>query len=106
MLSKHLAKHLLATWAQGERREMQKVDYPPVSPMFKDYVSGYRSLDVSIRAEETSEKVGRALAEMHQGLARTLRRVYLDRERCSRKAHDIALDGFCRKYESLEDAPD
>ena len=43
MLPKHLAKSLLSKWGAHERRELSKTNYPPVSPMFKGYISGYRS---------------------------------------------------------------
>lgn len=102
MMQKHLAKHLLKQWASHENRELTKIDFPPVSPMFRDYTAGYRTSFEETERDRAAEKVGQALAIMQPALAGVLKKVYLDRARLPRKIHDIALHGFQRSWESLE----
>ena len=102
MLPKHLARSLLSTWGSHERRELSKTSYPPVSPMFRGYVSGYRSSYEVADEDGVADKVGAALALMHPGLKNTLKMVYLDRGRIPRKAHAMALHEFCRTYPLVE----
>ena len=101
MLSKHLAKQLLSDWGRYERKEIKRIDFPAVSPMFRDYLAGYRSTTPGSRDERIIEKTGTALAQMHQGLAKTLKLVYLDRGKGPRRAHDLALHGFIKECEAL-----
>ena len=80
MIEAHAAKYLLLDWAKYQRKELARLDYPAVSPMFKDYQGGYRSSGtVDDKADEAAEKVGQALARIHPGLRNTLKFVYLDR---------------------------
>tara|TARA_B100001287_G_scaffold66836_1_gene54625 strand:+ start:10554 stop:10871 length:318 start_codon:yes stop_codon:yes gene_type:complete len=101
VLSKHLARQLLSDWGRYERKEIRRIGFPAVSPMFRDYLAGYRSTVPGSKDERIIEKTGAALAQMHQGLAKTLRLVYLDRGKCPRRAHDLALHGFIKEFESL-----
>ena len=60
MMQKHLAKHLLKQWASHENRELTKIDFPPVSPMFRDYTAGYRTSFEETERDRAAEKVGQA----------------------------------------------
>lgn len=102
MLPKHLAKSLLSKWGAHERRELSKTNYPPVSPMFKGYISGYRSNHDVADDDGAADKVGAALSLMHPGLKSTLKAVYLDGGKIPRKAHAMAIYEFCRIYPSVE----
>ncbi len=91
MIEAHAAKYLLLDWAKYQRKELARLDYPAVSPMFKDYQGGYRSgVTIDDKADIAAEKVGQALARIHPGLRNTLKFIYLDRGRCSKQLHEIA----------------
>ena len=101
MIETHAAKHLLFDWAKYQRKELARLGYPAVSPMFKDYQGGYRSsVTVDDKADEAAEKVGQALARIHPALRNTLKFVYLDKGKCSRQLHDIAMAAFCKEYDN------
>jgi len=101
VIEAHAAKHLLLDWAKYQRKELARLDYPAVSPMFKDYQGGYRSSGtVDDKADIAAEKVGQALARIHPGLRNTLKFIYLDRGKCSRQLHEIAMAAFCKEYEN------
>ncbi len=103
-MEKNLAKHLLQKYASYQKKELRRIDYPAQSPMFKDYISGYRTETTETKADLNAEKVGLALAIMKPGLSGVLKKVYLDSGRVPRKVHDIALHGFMAIWVSLEDA--
>ena len=94
-------KHILIIWAKMQRKELAKLDYPAMSPMFKDYQGGYRasaSVDVA-KSDEGAEKAGQALSRIHPGLRNALKAVYLERGKCSRQLHNIAMTAFCKEYD-------
>lgn len=100
MISVSSANHLLSSWASYQRKELARLDYPSVSPMFKDYQGGYRSsVTIDDKADEAAEKVGQALSLIHPGLRNVLKLIYLERGKCSRQLHNIAIAAFCKKYE-------
>ena len=61
--AKAFGKHLLKQWASHENRELTKIDFPPVSPMFRDYTAGYRTSFEETERDRAAEKVGQALSQ-------------------------------------------
>ena len=102
MIERFLAHKLLRMWADAESREVRHVDFPRVSPMFRDYQSGYRASVSSEEDEIIPERVGRVLQEMHPALARTLKQFYFEGRdpKGRRKAFNLAMSDFCKRYDS------
>ncbi len=102
MIERFLAHKLLRIWASSRSREVRHVDYPRISPMFRDYQSGYRASVQTIEEEMIPEKVGMILQEMHPALSRTLKQFYFEGRdlRRQRKAFNLAMSEFCRRYDS------
>ena len=101
MITKPAAQTLLKQWGRYQNREISKIDFPPVSPMFRDYVAGYRSSSDRADEDDIAERVGLALSMMQTAMANTLRRYYGWREG-DQRVHDMALVGFQRSWEALE----
>jgi hypothetical protein len=103
MIERFLAHKLLRMWAEAETREVRHVDFPKVSPMFRDYQSGYRATVLSDEDEVIPERVGRVLQEMHPALSRTLKQIYFEGRdpRGHRKAFNLAMSDFCKRYDSV-----
>jgi hypothetical protein len=103
MIERFLAHKLLRMWAAAETREVRHVDFPKVSPMFRDYQSGYRASVSSEDDEIIPERVGAVLHEMHPALSRTLRQFYFEGRdpRGFRKAFNLAMSDFCKRYDSV-----
>lgn len=101
MIEARAARYLLFDWAAYQRKELARLGYPAVSPMFKDYQGGSRStVTVDDKADEAAEKVGQALGRIHPGLRNTLKLIYLEKGKCSRQIHDIAMAAFCKEYDA------
>tara|TARA_S200000501_G_scaffold367905_1_gene404973 strand:- start:1101 stop:1454 length:354 start_codon:yes stop_codon:yes gene_type:complete len=102
MIERFLAHKLLRMWADAESREVRHVDFPRVSPMFRDYQSGYRASTHADEYEVVAERVGRVLQEMHPALARTLKQFYFEGRdpKNVRKAFNLAMADFCKRYDS------
>ena len=96
-----LGRHLMKQWAQAQRIELFRLNFPSVSPMFRDYVAGYRSSSVGDDLDVVSERVGQALAQMKPGLSNALKLRYLSEGRISATLHDIAINQLVIEYESL-----
>ena len=102
MITKPAAQTLLKQWGRYQNREISRIDFPPVSPMFRDYVAGYRSTSDRVDEDDLAEKVGLALSMMQSAMANALRRYYMDGGKVTRRVHDMALVGFQRSWEALE----
>jgi hypothetical protein len=103
MIERFFAHKLLRMWAEAESREVRHVDFPKVSPMFRDYQSGYRATVVTDDDELIPERVGRALQEMHPALSRALKQFYFEGRdiKGRRKTFNLAMSDFCRRYDSV-----
>jgi len=102
MIERFLAHKLLRMWADAETREVRHVDFPKVSPMFRDYQSGYRATVFTDDDEMIPERVGRVLQGMHPALSRALKQFYFEGRdpRGRRKTFNLAMSDFCRRYDS------
>jgi len=105
MIERFLAHKMLRMWATAENREVRHVDFPKVSPMFRDYQSGYRAMLTSDEDEVIPERVGQVLQDMHPALARVLKQFYFEGRdpRGHRKVFNMAMSDFCRRYDSVPD---
>lgn len=105
MLPKHAAITLLIEWGKSERAEVQFLDYPSVSPAFREYQSGYRKLVDYTGRDEIAEKAGAAVNMLHPALRKTLRLAFVDGvSKIPRRARDMAIDAFRREYDSLPES--
>ncbi len=105
MIPRHFAHTLLRKWASAEQSEVSHVDFPRVSPMFRDYQSGYRATIPDSEEDLIPEKVGIVLQDMHPALSRTLRRYYFEGKRGGRRAYSMAMSDFCKRWDSHSNEP-
>lgn len=101
MVPKYAAVQLLIEWGAAERSEVSKLDYPSVSPAFKDYHSGYRNTVVMTDRDVDIERTGLAVNSLHPALRKSLRLVFIEDKKIPRRARDMAIDAFRREYDSL-----
>lgn len=102
MIERYHAVILLKTWGQSEKIELAAIDYPAVSPMFKDYLSGYRKSGVEVNLDDQNEMVGAAINNLHPAIRRTIRLEYVEgAKKIPRRARDLALNAFRREFASL-----
>jgi len=102
MMPKYAAMTLLKDWGDAERGEVSQLDYPSVSPTFKDYQSGYRSTGVMTERDMVVEMTGTAVNKLHPALRKTLRLIYIDRaKKIPRRARDMAIEAFRKEFDSL-----
>jgi hypothetical protein len=109
MIARFVAHKYLLAWGEAESNEVRHIDFPKVSPMFRDHESGYRVTFSTADDELIPDRVGLVLQEMHPALGRTLRRYYFEGRDISktRKAFDMAMSDFCRRWDSaLHDSGD
>ena len=104
-MPKHAAILLLRQWGDAESGEVKALDYPSVSPTFKEYVSGYRRTVVVTKEDELMEKVGGVVNSLHPALRRTLRAEFIDQtKKIPRRAREMAIDAFRRGYASASES--
>tara|TARA_B100001057_G_scaffold496252_1_gene597227 strand:+ start:1282 stop:1638 length:357 start_codon:yes stop_codon:yes gene_type:complete len=105
VIQRFLAHKLLRIWAQAENHEINHIDFPNVSPMFRDYQSGYRASGMGDEGDLIPERVGAVLQEMHPALSRTIRQFYFEGRDLKkfRQAFNLAMSDFCKRYDSVPD---
>jgi hypothetical protein len=105
MIQRFIAHKILRIWAQAENREINHIGFPSVSPMFRDYQSGYRATGLGDDEDLIPEKVGAVLQEMHPALSKAIRHFYFEGRdiRKFREAFNMAMSDFCKRYDSIPD---
>ena len=103
MINRDLAHKLLRLWAKAQNREVSHVSFPKVSPMFRDYQSGYRASLQGADDELIPELVGAVLHEMRPAYSQTIRQYYFEGRDIKPllRTFNLAMHDFCKRYDSI-----
>lgn len=102
MISLSEARYLLSVWSGRELGEIRRdCYYPAVSPMFRDYTSGYRKSSGVDNIEELVEKVAVTVRLCRPVNGKIIKRTFIEGVETKRATLNVALADFRKCWESL-----
>lgn len=99
--SKHGAKILLKWWAGSQNGEVKPLDYPSVTPVFREYQAGYRNHPPETDNDGLVELVGLAISQVHPAARKAIKQSFLHHKKIPRRAREWAIVAFARQFDSI-----